>query len=60
MAADVFLDSVEFVSKSLASVLALHGQDVLKGLFLRAQDLDFLLVGAEGLAQIAASLGQVV
>ena len=60
VAADVFLDTMEFVSKSLASILTLHGQDVLEGLLLRAQDLDFLLVSAEGLTEVSASFGKIV
>ena len=45
MSVDVLLDAVKLIGESLASVLALHGEHVLKGLLFTAEDLNFLLVG---------------
>ena len=59
MAVDFLLDSMELVGESLTSVLALHGENVLKSLLLAAQDLNLLLMSVEVLVERAAGLGQV-
>ena len=59
MAVDLFLNAVKLICKSLACILALHGEDVLKGLLLATQDLHLLLVRDQVLIELSASLRQV-
>ena len=44
MTVDFFLDAVKLVGEGFASILTLHGQHILKGFLLAAQDLHLLLV----------------
>ena len=60
VACDLLVNAVQLVLKSLACVLALHGQHVFKSLLLGAQDLHFLLVGVQLLVKGTAQLHQVV
>ena len=59
MTVDLLLDAVELICESFASILTLHGQDILKGFLLAAQDLHFLLVSGKVLVELAAGLSQV-
>ena len=59
VAIDVLLDTMEFISECLPSVLALHSKHVLERLLLTAKDLDFLLVSGQVLVKLAARLSQV-
>lgn len=54
VASDLLVHSVELILEGLAGVLALHGEHVLEGLLLGAQDLHFLLVGVQLLVEGAA------
>ena len=58
MSRDVLLDAMELVGQSLASVLALHGEDVLECFLLTAEDLHLFLMNVQILMERAARLGQ--
>lgn len=58
VARDVLVNAVQLILEGLAGVLALHGEHVLEGLLLRAQNLNLLLVSVELLVQGARLLHQ--
>ena len=59
MAGNVFSHTVKLIGEGFASVLTLHGQHILEGFLLTAQDLHLLLVSGQVLVELAAGLCQV-
>ena len=47
MAVDLFGYAMQLICQRFPSVLRLHGQNALQGLFLRTKDLNFFLVNVQ-------------
>lgn len=60
MTSNFFINAVKLILKGFASILALHGQHILKRLFFRPQDLYLFFMRVEVFMKSASSFHQVV
>lgn len=58
MSLDFLFNSVEFVGKSLPSVLVFHGKHTLQGFLLASQDLNFFLVSVKLFLKLSDGFSQ--